>query len=52
MNLDRIEEIDTLAGRGADTFAIGDLSGTGAALVDVSLSPRFGAPGGDARPTA
>jgi hypothetical protein len=47
MDLDRVEEIDTLAGGGADTFAIGDLSRTDAALVDISLSPGFGAPGGD-----
>ena len=40
-------EIGTLAGRGADTFAIGDLSGTGAELVDVSLAPGFGSPAGD-----
>lgn len=47
MELTDLEEIDTLAGRGADTFAIGDLSGTPVALVDVSLSPGFGFPGGD-----
>jgi hypothetical protein len=45
MNLDRIEEIDPVAGGGADTFAIGDLSRTGAALVDISLGS--GGPGGD-----
>jgi Ca2+-binding RTX toxin-like protein len=49
MDLDRVEEIDTLAGGGADTFAIGDLNHTDAALVDVSLSPGAGAPGGDGR---
>jgi len=47
MDLEDLEEIDTLTGRGADTFAIGDLSGTPVDLVDVSLSPGFGAPGGD-----
>ena len=47
MDLDDLEEIDTLAGGGADTFAVGDLTGTPVDLVDVSLSPGFGAPGGD-----
>ncbi len=47
MQLTDLEEIDTLAGRGADTFAIGDLSGTPVELVDVSLAPGFGSPGGD-----
>ena len=35
------------AGRGADTFAVGDLSRTPVQLVDVSLSPGFGFPAGD-----
>ena len=47
MELTDLEEIDTLAGRGADTFSIGDLSGTPVELVDVSLAPGFGFPGGD-----
>jgi hypothetical protein len=47
MELSDLEEIDTLAGRGADTFAIGDLRGTPVELVDVSLAPGFGFPGGD-----
>ena len=47
MDLEKIEEIDTLAGRGEDSFAIGDLTGTPVELVDVSLSPGFGFPGGD-----
>lgn len=47
VRLARVEEVDTLAGGGADTFAVGDLSGTDAALVDVSLAPGFGASGGD-----
>jgi hypothetical protein len=47
MRLSDLEEIDTLAGRGADTFAIGDLSGTPVALVDISLAPGLGSPGGD-----
>jgi hypothetical protein len=45
MDIDRIEEIDQFAGGGADTFAIGDLSRTGAELVDISLGS--GGPGGD-----
>ena len=49
MKLSDLEEIDTLAGRGADTFAIGDLSGTPVELVDISLAPGFGFPGGDGR---
>lgn len=52
MQLDRMEEIDTLAGGGADTFAVGDLSRTGVALVDISLAPGFGAAAATARPTA
>jgi hypothetical protein len=47
VRLARVEEVDTLAGGGADMFAVGDLSGTDAALVDVSLAPGFGASGGD-----
>jgi hypothetical protein len=46
MKLSDLEEIDTLAGRGADTFAIGDLSGTPVELIDISLAPGFGFPGG------
>jgi hypothetical protein len=49
LRLERLEEIDTLAGRGEDTFTVGDLSRTPTELVDVSLSPGFGAPGGDAQ---
>jgi RTX calcium-binding nonapeptide repeat (4 copies) len=48
LDVNGVEEIDPVAGGGADTFAIGDLSGTGVALVDVSLSS--GLPGGDGRP--
>jgi hypothetical protein len=47
MDLEDLEEIDTLAGRGADTFAIGDLTGTPVELLDVSLAPGFGSPAGD-----
>ena len=47
MELDGIEEIDTLALGGADTFTVGDLTGTPVDLVDVSLAPAFGSPGGD-----
>jgi hypothetical protein len=47
MDLDGIDEIDTLALGGPDTFAVGDLTGTPVQLVDVSLAPSFGSPGGD-----
>lgn len=50
LDLDRVEEIDTLASGGADTFAVGDLSRTPVDLVDISLAPGFGSPGGDAAP--
>ena len=50
MDLEDLEEIDTLAGRGADTFAVGDLRRTPVQLVDVSLSPGFGFPAGDGHP--
>jgi len=42
-----IEEIDTVAGGGADTFKVGDLRGTGAQLVDISLAPLPILAGGD-----
>jgi hypothetical protein len=45
LDLDRMQEIDVVAGGGADTFAVGDLSRTDAALVDISLGS--GGPGGD-----
>ena len=38
LDLAGMEEIDPVLGGGEDTFAIGDLSGTGAQLVDVSLA--------------
>jgi hypothetical protein len=47
MDLDRLEEIDAVAGAGADTFAVGDLGRTGAQLVDISLSPVPIVAGGD-----
>ena len=47
MTLEGIDEIDTLALGGADTFSVGDLTGTPVDLVDVSLAPSFGSPGGD-----
>ena len=47
MDLDGVEEIDTLALGGADTFTVGDLTGTPVDLVDVSLAPTLGSPGGD-----
>jgi hypothetical protein len=45
MRLDQLEEVDAVAGGGEDSFAVGDLSGTPAQLVDISLGS--GAPGGD-----
>jgi hypothetical protein len=45
--LSGIEELDTVAGGGADTFTVGDLRGTGAQLVDISLAPLPVPPGGD-----
>jgi hypothetical protein len=42
-----IEEIDTVAGGGADTFTIGDLRRTGAQLVDISLAGLPITVGGD-----
>ena len=51
-DLDDLEEIDAVAGGGADTFAIGDLSRTGAALVDVSLAPCRSRPRRRPAPTA
>jgi hypothetical protein len=47
LDLDRVEEIDTIALGGADTFKVGDLSGTGVDLVDISLAPSFGTADGD-----
>ena len=47
MDLSDLEEIDPQAGSGADTFAIGDLTGTPVQLVDISLAPTPGGPGGD-----
>ena len=47
MELDHLEEVDTVAGGGADTFAIGDLRRTSAQLVDVSLAPLPITAGGD-----
>jgi hypothetical protein len=45
--LSGIEEIDAVAGGGADTFTVGDLARTGAQLVDISLAPLPVPPGGD-----
>ena len=50
MDLDDVEEIDTIAGAGADTFRVGDMSRTPVTLVDVSLTPQIGAAGGDGQP--
>jgi hypothetical protein len=48
--LDDVEEIDPVVFGGADTVAVGDLSGTGVELVDVNLEPALGSPGGDGQP--
>jgi len=42
-----IEEIDTVAGGGADTFNVGDLRRTGAQLIDISLASLPITAGGD-----
>jgi hypothetical protein len=47
MDLEDLEEIDPVAGGGADTFAIGDLGRTPVELVDVSLADTPIGPGGD-----
>ena len=47
MDLDRVEEINAVAGGGADTFAVGDLRRTDAQLVDISLAPVPITAGGD-----
>ena len=47
LHLAGMEEIDPVLGGGEDTFAIGDLSGTGAQLVDVSLASLPITAGGD-----
>jgi hypothetical protein len=47
MELEDLEEIDTLAGGGPDTVDVGDLSRTPVQLVDVSLANSFSAPPGD-----
>jgi hypothetical protein len=47
MDLDHLEEIDLLAGGGADTVDIGNLRRTSAQLVDVSLAPIPITAGGD-----
>ena len=47
MDLNNIDEIDPRAGDGADLFRIGDLSGTGVQLVDVSLAPTLSFANGD-----
>jgi len=47
MDLDRLEEVDLVAGGGADTVDIGNLRRTSAQLVDVSLAPIPITAGGD-----
>jgi hypothetical protein len=47
LDLDGIEEIDTIALGGADVFRIGDLRGTGVREVNPSLAPSFGTANGD-----
>jgi Ca2+-binding RTX toxin-like protein len=44
------EDVAQLAGGGADGFNVGDLRGTGAQLVDVSLAPLPILSGGDNQP--
>ena len=43
-----VEEVDPVLGGGEDTFAVGDLSRTGAQLVDISLASLPIGAGGDA----
>jgi hypothetical protein len=47
MDLAELEEIDAIAGGGADTFAVGDLGRTPVQLVDVSLANTPVGAGGD-----
>ena len=47
---DDIEEINAVAGGGADTFAVADLRRTGIQLVDISLAPIPITAGGDGQP--
>ena len=47
MDLAGVEKTDTLAQGGADTIAVGDLTGTGLALVETNLSGLPGLPAGD-----
>jgi hypothetical protein len=50
MDLDDTEEINPVVNGGADTVALGDLSATGVAEVNVNLEPGLGSPGGDGQP--
>ena len=45
-----LEEINAVAGGGADTFAVGDQRRTGVQLVDISLAPIPITAGGDGQP--
>jgi hypothetical protein len=47
VDLGGVEELDAIAMGGEDLFDIRDLSGTGVDLIDLSLAPGFGVPGGD-----
>ena len=47
MDLDDLEEIDTVAGGGADTFAVGDLEPHRRRSSSTSASPRLRFPAGD-----
>jgi hypothetical protein len=47
LDLDDVEEIDTIAFGGADRFRVGELRHTGVDLVDVSLAGSFGTADGD-----
>jgi hypothetical protein len=50
MELENLEEVDAVAGGGADTFDVGDLRRTSAQLVDISLAPLPITAGGDGQP--
>ncbi|MDA0168319.1 hypothetical protein OJ998_04405 [Solirubrobacter taibaiensis] len=50
MELENLEEVDAVAGGGADTFDVGDLRRTPAQLVDISLAPLPITAGGDGQP--
>jgi hypothetical protein len=47
MDLRDVEHLETLAGQGADTLSVGDLSGTVADLVEINLGGMPGLPASD-----